>query len=70
MKPLKLLEESGLISRRTGAIMLLPKVAHRGSDRREAYPDAEVPSSSTMASRPKSRTRLQGALNAERMKED
>ena len=34
---LKLLEESGLISRRTGAIMLLPKVAHRGNDRREAY---------------------------------
>ena len=28
---------SGLISRRTGAIMLLPKLAHRGSDRREAY---------------------------------
>lgn len=34
---LKLLEESGLISRRTGAIMLLPKLAHHGSDRREAY---------------------------------
>ena len=34
---MKLLEDSGLISRRTGAIMLLPKLAHRGSDRREAY---------------------------------
>lgn len=34
---LKLLEESGLIARKTGAIMLLPKVAHRGNDRREAY---------------------------------
>lgn len=34
---LKLLRESGLISCRTGAIMLLPKVAHRGSDRKEAY---------------------------------
>ena len=29
--------ESGLIARKTGAIMLLPKVAHRGNDRREAY---------------------------------
>lgn len=37
IETLKLLEDSGLISRRTGAIMLLPKLAHRGSDRREAY---------------------------------
>lgn len=37
VETLKLLEDSGLISRRTGAIMLLPKLAHRGSDRREAY---------------------------------
>ena len=34
---LKLLKEAGLISTRTGAIMLLPKLAHRGSDRKEAY---------------------------------
>lgn len=37
VETLKLLEESGLISRRVGAIMLMPKVAHHGSDRREAY---------------------------------
>ena len=35
VETLKLLEDSGLISRRTGAIMLLPKLAHRGSDRRK-----------------------------------
>lgn len=34
---LKLLREAGLIKCRTGAIMLVPKLAHRGSDRREAY---------------------------------
>lgn len=34
---IKLLKEAGLISTRTGAIMLLPKLAHRGSDRKEAY---------------------------------
>lgn len=37
IETLKLLESSGLVSRRTGAIMLLPKLAHRGSDCREAY---------------------------------
>ena len=34
---LKLLKTANLISVRTGAIMLLPKLAHRGSDRKEAY---------------------------------
>lgn len=34
---LKLLREAGLIKCRTGSIMLVPKLAHRGSDRREAY---------------------------------
>lgn len=34
---LKLLREAGLIKCRIGAIMLVPKLAHRGSDRREAY---------------------------------
>ena len=34
---LKLLKEAGLVKCRTGAIMLVPKLAHRGSDRREAY---------------------------------
>lgn len=34
---IKLLKEANLISVRTGAIMLLPKLAHRGSDRKEAY---------------------------------
>lgn len=34
---LKLLREAGLIKCRTGAIMLVPKLAHRGNDRREAY---------------------------------
>lgn len=34
---LKILKEANLISVRTGSIMLLPKLAHRGSDKREAY---------------------------------
>lgn len=34
---LKLLRESGLIKCRVGSIMLIPKIAHRGGDRREAY---------------------------------
>lgn len=34
---LKLLKEAGLIKTRTGAIMLVPKLAHRGSNRKEAY---------------------------------
>lgn len=34
---LKLLKEAGLITQRTGAIMLHPQLAHRGSDRKEAY---------------------------------
>lgn len=34
---LKLLREKGLIATRTGAIMLLPKIAHRGSNGREQY---------------------------------
>lgn len=32
---LKLLREKGLIATRTGAIMVLPKIAHRGSSTRE-----------------------------------
>ena len=34
---LRLLREKGLIATRTGAIMLLPKIAHRGSNGREQY---------------------------------
>lgn len=34
---IKLLREKGLISTRTGAIMVLPKIAHRGSKGREQY---------------------------------
>lgn len=34
---LKLLKEKGLIATRTGAIMLLPKIAHRGKSAREQY---------------------------------
>ena len=34
---LKLLREKNLISTRIGSIMLLPKLAHRGSDKKEAY---------------------------------
>ena len=34
---LKLLRESGLLTQRTGAIMLHPQLAHRGSERKEAY---------------------------------
>lgn len=34
---LKLLKEKGLIATRTGAIMLLPKIAHRGKAGREQY---------------------------------
>lgn len=34
---IKLLRDANLISTRTGAIMLLPKLAHRGSDKKEAY---------------------------------
>lgn len=34
---LKLLREKNLINTRVGSIMLLPKVAHRGSERKEAY---------------------------------
>lgn len=34
---LKLLKEAHLIKCRTGAIMLIPKIAHRGTDRMEAY---------------------------------
>ena len=34
---LKLLKEKGLIATRTGAIMLLPKIAHRGKAGREQF---------------------------------
>lgn len=34
---LKLLKDAKLIQQRTGAIMLHPRIAHRGSDRKEAY---------------------------------
>lgn len=34
---LKLLKEAGLIKTRSGSIMLIPKMAHRGSDRKEAW---------------------------------
>lgn len=34
---LKLLKESNLIQQRTGAIMINPKIAHRGSDKKEAF---------------------------------
>lgn len=34
---LKLLRDKGLIATRTGAIMLLPKIAHRGKKGREQY---------------------------------
>lgn len=34
---IKLLREAGLISTRTGAIMLYPRLSMRGSDRKEAY---------------------------------
>lgn len=34
---LNLLKEAGLIKCRTGAITLVPKLVHRGNDRREAY---------------------------------
>lgn len=34
---LKLLRDAGLIQTRTGAIMLNPKLAHRGSDQKEKY---------------------------------
>lgn len=34
---LKLLRESGLIAQRTGAIMLYPKIAHKGDGFREKY---------------------------------
>lgn len=34
---LKLLKEKGLIATRTGAIMVLPKIAHRGKAKREQF---------------------------------
>lgn len=34
---LKLLKEKGLIRTRTGAIMILPQIAMRGGDKKEAY---------------------------------
>ena len=34
---LKLLREAKLITQRTGAIMLHPQLAHKGSDKKEAY---------------------------------
>lgn len=34
---LKLLRNKGLIATRTGAIMLLPKIAHRGKNNKEQY---------------------------------
>jgi len=34
---IKLLKEAGLIKCRTGVIMIIPKLAHKGTDRREAY---------------------------------
>ena len=34
---LKLLRDANLISTRSGSIMLLPRLAHRGSDRKEEY---------------------------------
>lgn len=36
-RTLKLLKEKGLIATRTGAIMVLPKIAHRGRKGREQY---------------------------------
>ena len=36
-RTLKLLKEKGLIATRTGAIMVLPKIAHRGKANREQY---------------------------------
>ena len=37
LETLKLLRDAGLIQTRTGAIMLNPKLAHRGSDKKEKY---------------------------------
>lgn len=37
LKALKLLREKGLIATRTGAIMVLPKIAHRGGAQREQF---------------------------------
>lgn len=37
LKALKLLKEKGLIATRTGAIMVLPKIAHRGKVGREQF---------------------------------
>lgn len=37
VEALKLLKEKGLIATRTGAIMLLPKIAHRGKKGREQF---------------------------------
>lgn len=37
IETLKILEEAGLIARRRGSIMLLPKVAHKGTMQKEAY---------------------------------
>lgn len=37
VEALKLLKEKGLIATRTGAIMLLPKIAHRGRKGREQF---------------------------------
>lgn len=34
---LKILKNAGLVTQRTGAIMLNPKIAHRGSSKKEAY---------------------------------
>lgn len=34
---LKLLKEAGLIQTRVGSIMLMPKLSHKGNDRKEAY---------------------------------
>jgi len=37
IETLKLLREAGLITTRTGSIMLHPQLAHRGTERKEAY---------------------------------
>lgn len=34
---INLLKEAGLITKKTGAIMLTPKIAHRGSNGKEQY---------------------------------
>ena len=37
IETLKILEESGLITRRVGSLMMNPKLVHRGSNQKEKY---------------------------------